>query len=139
MAGVSPPYLREPQIMINQRFPNNVLILTDSNFVNLCNDASAYISKLKTVMASKNPNGVNLYTVPGKYGVSNIDSEIAVFEDIDDKNKTLFQQTIENSSIMFDELLVVTLGANDNFLNGAKETVTLLNKAVTQYGYQRKA
>lgn len=120
-----------------EQFPTSLLVIADSNFVNICSDASAYVNKLKENLAKRRANGVSLVTVPGKYGIANIDSSIPEL-DVDDKNKTSFVQTLENVSLLFDEMIVVSVADNDNYIVGAKETMTSLNKCFTHYRYARK-
>ncbi|EJI5696459.1 hypothetical protein NFI00_000162 [Salmonella enterica] len=89
-------------------------------------------------MGKRAENGVVLYTVPGKYGIHNVDNEIAAIPTVQDKNKTVFMQTLENSAGMYDELLIVSISEEDNFINAAKEVMTTLNKSITHYRYNRK-
>lgn len=116
---------------------NIVLVVADSNFLNLCKDPFEYITRLKTLLAERSKGAATLFTISGKYGVSNIDNSLPIIP-VDDKNKTLFGQTLENATMMFDELLAISVSANDPFLNMAREVVTGANKTITQYKYQRK-
>lgn len=120
-----------------EQFPTSLLVIADSNFVNICADADAYVNKLKDNLAKRRSNGVSLVTVPGKYGISNIDKTIPEL-DVDDKNKTSFVQTLENASLLFDELIVVSIADSDNYIVGAKEVMTSLNKCFTHYRYVRR-
>ena len=117
-----------------ERSSSVILVVADSNFINLCDDPAKYISKLRDVMASRPFTPGTLFTVSGRYGLSNIDPTIPVI-DIDDKNKTVFGQTLENSFMMFDELLSVSVAGNDPFLCMAREVATSNSKSFTQYGY----
>ena len=119
--------------------PTSILVIADSNFINLCQDPEQYLDKLKTVVGSRKEEGVVLYTVPGKYGIHNLDKNVAELPNVQDKNKTVFMQTLENSNLMFDELLIVSIAEEDNYINGAKEVMTSLNKSFTHYRYQRKS
>lgn len=114
-----------------------ILLVADSNFVNLCKDPAAYISLLKTRIIEKRQGDALLYTVTGKYGVSNIDNTIPTL-DINDRNKTLFSQTLENSTMLFDELMVISINEHDPFIIAAQEVVTHASKTSTKYGYERK-
>ena len=114
-----------------------VLLMADSNFINLCKDPVEYLGRLKALVAQRRTNGVQLYTVSGRYGVNHIDSSIEVVQ-LDDRNKTIFGQTLENSSMLFDELLVVTVSASDPYIAMAKEVMMNASKTITQYGYIRK-
>ena len=116
---------------------NIVLVVSDSNFMNLCKDPFEYITQLKTRLAERAKGAITLFTVSGKYGLSNIDSTLPLIP-VDDKNKTLFGQTLENATMMFDELLTITVSQNDLCLSTACEVVTNANKTITKYGYQRK-
>lgn len=114
-----------------------ILLVADSNFVNLCKDPAAYISLLKARILEKRQGDALLYTVTGKYGVSNIDNTIPTL-DINDRNKTLFSQTLENSTMLFDELMVISVNEHDPFIIAAQEVVTHASKTSTKYGYERK-
>lgn len=114
-----------------------VLVIADSNFVNLCVDPVEYITRLKKLVGNRGGRGVKLYTVSGKYGVNHIDSSIDVVE-LNDKNKTIFGQTLENCTMLFDELLLVTIAPNDPFINIAREVMMSASKTITQYGYNRR-
>lgn len=114
-----------------------ILIMADSNFINLCLDPFDYIRRLKERVSAVREDSPLLYTVSGRYGVSAIDSEIPVIE-VNDRNKTLFSQTLENCSMLFDELLAISTVESDPFINSAKEVITLANKTFTHYKYPRK-
>lgn len=114
-----------------------ILIVADSNFVNLCKDPVEYVSLLKERVLVARNGDASLYTVTGKYGISNIDATIPTL-DVVDRNKTLFSQTLENSTMMFDELLVISVNDNDPFIIAAQEVVTHASKTSTKYGYERK-
>lgn len=114
-----------------------ILVVADSNFVNLCKDPVEYISLLKARVFEKRQGDAVLYTVTGKYGISNIDSTIRTL-DVEDRNKTLFSQTLENSTMLFDELMVISVNENDPFILAAKEVVTTASKTSTHYKYPRK-
>lgn len=90
-------------------------------------------------MGQRNEAGAVLYTVPGKYGISNLSNEIPALPDIQDKNKTVFMQTLENSNLMFDEMIIVSIAEEDNYIKGAQEVMTSLNKSFTHYRYPRKS
>lgn len=116
---------------------NVVLVVSDSNFVNLCRDPSDYVLRLKKIISERKSGGATIMTVSGRYGLSNIDPTIGVIQ-VDDKNKTLFGQTLENVAPFFDELLVVTISSSDPYILAAKEVVTNSHKTLTQYGYNRR-
>ena len=113
-----------------------VLILADSNFINVCDNANAYVERLKELL-SKRVNNMIIYTVSGRYGLSQVDKSIPVIE-VDDRNKTIFSQTLENSSMVFDEMIAVSIVPTDPFMTVAREVLTKANKTITQYRYQRK-
>lgn len=114
-----------------------ILVLADSNFINLCKDPAAYVQLLKKRVVEMREDSATLYTVTGKYGIHNIDPTVPVLE-INDRNKTLFSQTLENSTMLFDELIVISTNESDPFILAAKEVVTNVNKTSTQYRYPRK-
>lgn len=117
--------------------PSVILVIADSNFVNLCVNPVEYLVRLKTFIDQRPGNGAKLYTVTGKYGVGHIDSSIEVVQ-LDDRNKTIFGQTLENCSMLFDELLTITVSPTDPFIATAKEVMLNASKTITQYGYNRK-
>jgi len=114
-----------------------ILVVADSNFANLCKDPVEYISLLKERVLTKRQGDAMLYTVTGKYGISNIDNTIPTL-DVEDRNKTLFSQTLENSTMLFDELMVISVHENDPYILAAKEVVTTASKTSTHYKYPRK-
>jgi hypothetical protein len=123
--------------MDTEQCGNVVLVVADSNFINLCADPFAYMARLKEKLAERSTEGLTMFTVSGKFGVGNIDDTIGVIP-VDDKNKTVFGQTLENVTMLFDKLVTITISANDPFLSMACEVVTNANKPYTKYGYQRK-
>jgi hypothetical protein len=124
--------------MDTQQCGNVVLVVVDSNFINLCADPFGYMARLKAKLTEQSADqGLTMFTVSGKYGLSNIDDSIGVIP-VDDKNKTVFGQTLENVTMLFDKLVTITIAQNDPFLSMACEVVTNANKPYTKYGYQRK-
>lgn len=115
---------------------NTVLVIADSNFVNICKDPQDYVTRLKSIIAGRGKS-TRLVTITGRYGLSNVDSSINAIQ-VEDKNKTLFGQHLENISMVFDELLIVTLNPTDPYVLAAKEVVTNSNKTITQYAYARR-
>lgn len=113
-----------------------ILVVADSNFINLCQEPHEYVKRLKSKVAEIHNNAV-LHTVSGKYGISHIDESVPVVE-INDRNKTLFSQTLENASMLFDELMIISISINEPFIESAKEVVTSSGKTFTHYRYQRK-
>ncbi|MNM08998.1 hypothetical protein D3C81_190780 [compost metagenome] len=114
-----------------------ILVVADSNFNNLCLDPQGYVRKLKERVAELRTGNTFLYTVSGRYGLSNVDSSLPVIE-VNDRNKTLFSQTLENSSMFFDELMAISIAEEDQFIKSAREVVTSANKTFTHYKYPRK-
>lgn len=114
-----------------------ILVVADSNFINLCKDPFVYVKLLKDRVAQVHENSV-IHTISGKYGIANIDPTIPVV-DINDRNKTLFSQTLENSSMFFDELMAISTVDKDPYIESAKEVVTTANKTFTHYRYPRKS
>lgn len=116
---------------------NTVLVIVDTNFNNLCKDPQEYVSRLKVIFG-KRGNNTRLVTVSGRYGLGAVDKSLSAIS-VDDKNKTLFGQTLENISMVFDELLIITINPSDPYLLAAKEVVTNSNKTITQYAYSRRS
>lgn len=115
-----------------------ILVVVDSNFINLCKDPHDYVRLLKTRVADMHNGTAVIHTVSGKYGLGNIDTSIPVV-DVNDRNKTLFSQTLENASMFFDELLAISTVDKDPYIESAREVVTSGNKTFTHYRYPRKS
>lgn len=115
---------------------NVILVVADSNFYTLCHLPAEYMSRLHKVL-SERQSAYTLMTVSGKYGLNSVDSTLTSLP-VDDKNKTVFGQTLENLSGLFDELLVLSNTLGDPFINVAKETMGNAHKTITTYGYPRK-
>lgn len=116
--------------------PNiNILLIADSNFKNLCEDPNEYVKRLKTLVSVNKK--VDFFTPAGRFGLSEIDSDLKTIE-IEDRNKTIFTQTLENSSFIFDQFIIVSLFPQDPYMSGAREVATNCNKTFTQYGYTRR-
>lgn len=113
-----------------------ILVMADSNFINLCQDPHGYVQRLKVRVSDFHNNAV-IYTVSGKHGIAHIDSTIPIVE-VNDRNKTMFSQTLENSSMLFDELMVISIAENDPYIESAREVVTSASKTFTHYRYPRK-
>lgn len=113
-----------------------ILVVADSNFVNLCKDPADYLTRLRTILGQRSTN-VTVMTVSGRYGVNSIDTAFKQLT-VDDKNKTVFGQTLENVAGIVDELLVVTNTASDPFMTAAKEVLGNAHKTITTYKYERK-
>ena len=120
--------------------PSVVLVLADSNFMNLCKDPVDYITRLRNVLAARAERMstvFSMFTVSGKFGLSNLDRSLNVI-DIDDKNKTAFGQTLENASMLFEELVVISNTPDDPYMSMVREVGTSTSKILTQYKYERK-
>lgn len=115
----------------------NILVVVESNFINLCQNPQDYINNFKDKVCAKNDNKASLFTVSGRYGLTNVDKAIPAI-DVMDKNKTMFRQMLENSSTMFDAVVAITSVPNDPYIESAREVATNTNKTFTQYGYPRK-
>ena len=114
-----------------------ILLVADSNFINLCQNPYEYIERFKERFVALRGGNAELYTVSGRYGISSVDASMPVIE-VSDRNKTLFSQTLENSGMLYDELVVFTIVGHDPYIESAKEVVTTANKTYTNYGYPRK-
>lgn len=114
-----------------------ILVVADSGFANLCDDPNAYVLRLKKILGERALDKLTIMTVSGRYGIGLLAEDIKVVE-VDDKNKTMFSQTLENVSGIFDELLAITNTSQDNFINAAKEVMGNASKTITTFGYPRK-
>lgn len=112
------------------------LVVTDGIFEKQCDDPIAYIAKLKDNINKNAFKFVELVSFEGSHGICGVDSTIASL-DLDTKNKTAFIQSLENNSALFDELIIIRI-AEDTFVNGAKQSVTEMNKPIYTFGYNRK-
>ncbi|MNG46976.1 hypothetical protein D3C79_48430 [compost metagenome] len=115
---------------------NVILVVADSNFCSLCENVDDYIVRLHKVLSDRQ-SAYTLMTVSGKYGISALDETVSALP-VDDKNKTVFGQNLENISGLFDELLVLTNTVSDPYINVAKEAMGNAHKTITTYGYRRK-
>lgn len=115
----------------------NVLVLCDSGFIHLCDNPYDYVTKLKDVLAKRYPDGVNVITVGGKFGLSNVDADMKALE-VEDKNKTVFGQSIENISGHFNEMILATISGYDAFLDAASEAASAQSKTIMWYKYVRR-
>lgn len=122
--------------MVPVQSSNVILVIADSNFANLCKNPDEYVTRLRTVLGQRSSNVV-LMTVSGRYGISGVDNQVKALA-VDDKNKTVFGQTLENIAGMFDELLAVTNSVSDPFILAAKEVLGNAQKTITTFGYERK-
>lgn len=120
-----------------QEVNRTILVIADSNFKNLCDDPKSYIDKLYSVLKGRHDVPVSIVTVSGRYGLSDLDEGIGVLE-VEDRNKTLFVQTIENAAANIDELQIVSLSESDPFIEGAAGMLSSLHKNITRYGYKRR-
>lgn len=110
-----------------------ILIVTDNHFSNQCSDVVGYTNKLKEVLKKQNP-GVKLVSYSGKLGLSGIDPEFADIG-LDDSNKTTIRNSIINSSLLFDECIIISRSPNHVILAGVAEAVTELNRPLLSYSY----
>lgn len=115
-----------------------ILVVADSNFINLCREPHVYVQTLKAKVAEMHKGTAVIHTVSGKYGIGNIDASIPMV-DVNDRNKTLFSQTLENASMFFDELMAISTVDKDPYIESAREVVTSGNKTFTHYRYPRKS
>lgn len=115
----------------------SILVVSDSNMINLCDEPQEYVDRFKTRINELRENKASLFTVSGRYGLSNIDKSIPVIE-IHYKNKTLFKQMLENNSMLFDEVIAISAVTFDPYIDSAREVATATNKTFTQYSYPRK-
>jgi len=115
----------------------NILVVVESNFINLCRDPQDYVSNFKDKVVAMSDNKASLFTVTGRYGLTNVDNTIPAI-DVMDKNKTMFRQMLENSSTLFDEVVVITSVPDDPYIESAREVATNTSKTFTRYGYPRK-
>jgi len=117
-----------------------VLVVADGNFRNLCKDPTDYLARLKKALAERAARlqtAISFFTISGKYGVSNIDSDFSVIE-IDDKNKTAFGQTLENTALLFEEMVAVSNTPDDPYMTTVREVATETGKTMTHYKYERR-
>lgn len=116
----------------------NILVVVESNFINLCKDPQEYVSAFKNKVTSNTESKAALFTVTGRYGLTNVDSSIPAIE-VQDKNKTMFRQVLENNACLFDQVVVITSVPNDPYIESAREVALGASKTFTRYGYPRKS
>lgn len=113
----------------------NILIIFDSGFKNLCKDPEDYLTRLKALLRTMSSNSV-FHTVSGKHGYQG-DNELNVLE-IEDKNKTMFVQTIENLSDQTDELVIVSIVESDPFIDALMNNLDERHVCIRRYKYEVK-
>lgn len=117
--------------------PTTVMVISDSNFHNLCNLPEEYVSKLHKVIKNRLGENTRVVTVNGRYGLSKVNSDMTTYE-VEDRNKTLFVQTIENNVNYFDELVIVSLTNTDPFIEGVADCMLNHHKNIVRYAYKRR-
>lgn len=119
-------------------FPNKtLLVVADSNFHNLCSDPVGYLNNLNTVLSKLYGKDTAIISVTGKYGLSSAMPGIECLE-VDSKNKTSFVHSVENKTDLFDDLLIISLVATDQYLEGLATSMTEKHKTIIRYKYHRK-
>lgn len=117
--------------------PITVMVISDSNFHNLCDQPEQYIERLQKVIKSRLGENTRIVTVSGRYGLSKSTQDIESFS-VEDRNKTLFVQTVENNVNYFDELVIVSITNMDPFIEGVAESMITHHKNTVRYSYKRK-
>lgn len=117
--------------------PTTVMVISDSNFHNLCDQPDEYVAKLQKVIKSRLGENTKITTIAGRYGLTKTVNEFDTF-DIEDRNKTLFVQTIENNVNYFDELVIVSLTDKDPFIEGVADCMLTHHKNIVRYAYKRR-
>ncbi|BAW98412.1 phage protein [Vibrio phage pTD1] len=116
----------------------NILVICDSGFGNLCSTPLSYIERLKTIIGERTNNDYALHTVSGKYGLGDLDESITVME-IEDRNKTSFVQTIENMAHLTSELIIISIVDHDPHIEALASALSERCITIRRYKYQRKA
>lgn len=116
--------------------PTFVLLLADSNFVNLCLNPEESVGRLVDNMTKS--RDLCLYTVSGRFGLEKLNNDKLQLTDVEDKNKTSFSQTLENASMIFEEMIVLSNTPEDPYLVAAREVATNNGKTFTIYKYHTK-
>lgn len=120
------------------KLSTTVLVICDSNFQNLCDDPEEYVDRLIGVLKKLHGDDVSIKTVTGKYGFSKVTDLFEPLE-VEDRNKTVFVQTIENNTGYFDLLLIVSLSNTDPYLEGVADCMFDHSKDIIRYSYKRKS
>ncbi|AGB07118.1 hypothetical protein [Vibrio phage VP4B] len=116
----------------------NILVICDSGFGNLCETPISYIERLKTIIAERTNNDYALHTVSGKYGLGDLEPEVNTLE-IEDRNKTSFVQTIENMTELANELIIISIVDHDPYIEALAAALSERCITIRRYKYQRKA
>lgn len=116
----------------------NILVICDSGFGNLCATPVSYIERLKGIIAERTNNDFELHTVSGKYGLGDLDDSISVLG-IEDRNKTSFVQTIENMTELANELVIISIVDHDPYIEALAAALSERCITIRRYKYQRKA
>lgn len=115
----------------------NILIICDSGFGNLCDSPLDYLTRLKGIIGERTNNDYLLHTVTGKYGLSEVDPSIQTLE-IEDRNKTSFVQTIENMVDQTSELIIISLVDYDAHIEALASALSERCITIRRYKYARK-
>lgn len=118
------------------RINARTLVITDGVFEKQCTDAKQYVSDLKAKLALSTTRDIEVVSITTNRGICDLDVTIPAL-DMDAKNKTTFVQSLENSALLFDEMLIIK-NSDDPFLSSAYQCVTSLGKPIYVYGYVRK-
>lgn len=115
----------------------NILVICDSGFSNVCKDPEDYIKRLHQMVGGRTNNDYQLHTVSGKYGIGDVDQNVQVM-DIEDRNKTSFVQTIENMAELTSELIVISIVDFDAHIEALVSALSERCITIRRYKYVRK-
>lgn len=116
----------------------NILVICDSGFQNLCDGPEDYIARLREMVSTRTGGDYKLNTISGKYGLGATDATIPVLE-IEDRNKTSFVQTIENMVDVVNELIIISVVDFDAHIEALAAALSERCITIRRHKYTRKS
>lgn len=112
----------------------SVLVICERDFSQRGKDCDSYITKLNGFLTTR--AGESTYrpvTVSGNYGLP-----FETIIDVDDRNKTSFIRSLDDSLQQFDEIVIITNFENDPYIEALSNRAAELSKTFTIYGYETR-
>lgn len=112
----------------------SVLVICEPPFLSGCKDTQAYHNKLDKFLHQRaGESKLRCVSVTGNYGLpyeNNIE--------VDDRNKTSFIRSLDDSLLQFDEIVIITNFEKDPYIDALSTRAAELSKSFTIYGYETR-
>lgn len=121
--------------MTDFSYDYSVLVICEPDFSHRAKDCDGYLAKLEGFLTKR--AGDRKYrpvTVSGNYGIGPLETKI----DIDDRNKTSFIRSMDDSLLQFDEIVIITNFESDPYIDSLSNRAAELSKSFTIYGYETR-